>query len=65
MNKLSDRFLDIGEYVPAPDDHILICRCEEITKGEILCMMASLLLQRCEDIYVQVWDFVRDRLVRN
>lgn len=35
MDKLNDRFLDIGEYVPAPDDHILICRCEEITKGEI------------------------------
>lgn len=35
MNKVNDRSRDIGEYVPAPDDDMLICRCEEITKGEI------------------------------
>jgi len=35
MNILSDRSRDIGPYVPAPDDDMLICRCEEITKGEI------------------------------
>ena len=35
MNKVNDRSRDIGEYIPAPDDDILICRCEEITKGEI------------------------------
>lgn len=23
------------EYVPAPDDDTIVCRCEEITKGEI------------------------------
>lgn len=35
MNRLCDRLIDIGEYIPAPDDGILVCRCEEITKGEI------------------------------
>lgn len=35
MSKLYDRSGDIGEYVPAPDDDMIICRCEEITKGEI------------------------------
>lgn len=35
MNQVNDRSRDIGEYVPAPDDGMIICRCEEITKGEI------------------------------
>lgn len=35
MNKINDRLRDIGTYIPAPDDDMLICRCEEITKGEI------------------------------
>lgn len=35
MIKANDRFKDIGEFIPQPDDDILICRCEEITKGEI------------------------------
>ncbi len=35
MSKLNDRSGDIGEYIPAPDDDMIICRCEEITKGEI------------------------------
>ena len=35
MNTVNDRSRDIGEFVPAPDDDMLICRCEEITKGEI------------------------------
>ena len=35
MDKLSDRLMDIGDYISAPDDDILVCRCEEITKGEI------------------------------
>ena len=30
-----DRSADIGGFVPQPDDDMLICRCEEITKGEI------------------------------
>jgi len=35
MSKIIDRSIDIGEFIPAPDDDIIICRCEEITKGEI------------------------------
>ena len=35
MKSINDRSIDIGEYIPAPDDDMLICRCEEITKGEI------------------------------
>ena len=35
MNEVNDRSRDIGPYVPQPDDDMLICRCEEITKGEI------------------------------
>lgn len=35
MNKVNDRSRDIGKYIPQPDDNMIICRCEEITKGEI------------------------------
>ena len=35
MNNVNDRSRDIGPFVPGPDDDMLICRCEEITKGEI------------------------------
>ena len=35
MNSIVDRSKDIGEFVPQPDDDMIICRCEEITKGEI------------------------------
>lgn len=35
MNKKNDRNRDIGPFVPQPDDDLIICRCEEITKGEI------------------------------
>ncbi len=35
MSKVNDRSRDIGAFVPQPDDDMLICRCEEITKGEI------------------------------
>lgn len=30
-----DRSTDIGPYIKQDDDDIIICRCEEITKGEI------------------------------
>lgn len=30
-----DRSRSLGEFVPGPDDDLVICRCEEITKGEI------------------------------
>lgn len=35
MDKIIDRSIDIGEFVPEADDDMLICRCEEVTKGEI------------------------------
>lgn len=35
MNTVNDRNRDIGEFVSQPDDNRIICRCEEITKGEI------------------------------
>ncbi len=35
MNCVNDRSRDIGDFIPKEDDDMLICRCEEITKGEI------------------------------
>jgi NAD(P)H-nitrite reductase large subunit len=35
VSKVVDRSIDIGTYCPEADDHLIICRCEEITKGEI------------------------------
>lgn len=35
METIYDRTEDLGEYVPEPDDDRIICRCEEVTKGEI------------------------------
>lgn len=35
MARIIDRNDAIGEFVPQPDDDLVICRCEEITKGEI------------------------------
>ena len=32
---VNDRNREIGAFVPAPDDYMIICRCEEVTKGEI------------------------------
>ena len=32
---INDRSRDIGEFVAQADDEMIICRCEEITKGEI------------------------------
>ena len=36
MNNVNDRSRDIGPFVPGPDDDMLICRCEEISEGEIV-----------------------------
>lgn len=33
--KVFDRTKPIGEFMPQPDDDVIVCRCEEITKGEI------------------------------
>lgn len=35
METIYDRTEDLGEYIPEPDDDRIICRCEEVTKGEI------------------------------
>lgn len=35
MNQVNDRNRDIGQFNPASGDDMVICRCEEITKGEI------------------------------
>lgn len=35
MENIYDRSIDLGEMKPEPDDNTIICRCEEITKGEI------------------------------
>lgn len=35
MGKPIDRSRELGEFVPQPDDDLIICRCEEVTKGEI------------------------------
>ena len=35
MDNIYDRTIDLGEYKPEPDDDRIICRCEEVTKGQI------------------------------
>ena len=35
MTKRIERTLPEGDFIPRPDDLIIICRCEEITRGEI------------------------------
>ena len=35
VNTINDRSKTLKEFVPADDDDMIICRCEEITKGEI------------------------------
>lgn len=35
MISVDDKLKEIGAYEPQSDDDMLICRCEEVTKGEI------------------------------
>lgn len=35
MENIFDRSVDLGEFVPEPDDDMIVCRCEEVTKGQI------------------------------
>lgn len=35
MDCINDRSIDIGVFKPEADDSLIVCRCEEITKGEI------------------------------
>ncbi len=35
MIDIQEKLKEIGPYVEAVDDDLLVCRCEEVTKGEI------------------------------
>lgn len=35
MIDIQEKLKEIGGYTPEADDDMLVCRCEEITKGEI------------------------------
>jgi NAD(P)H-nitrite reductase large subunit len=35
MSKIIDRSKDIGKFIPQPDDDMVLCRCEEVTKGAV------------------------------
>lgn len=35
MISVDDRLKEIGEFISQPDDDMLVCRCEEVSKGEI------------------------------
>lgn len=35
MKDIQEKRKEIGPFIPGPDDDLLICRCEEVTKGEI------------------------------
>lgn len=35
MVDIQKKLKEIGPYVEGPDDNLLVCRCEEVTKGEI------------------------------
>ena len=35
MENIYDRIDALGEFTSQPDDDRIICRCEEVTKGEI------------------------------
>ena len=35
MVDIQAKLMEIGPFVEGPDDDLLVCRCEEVTKGEI------------------------------
>ena len=35
MVDIQKKLIEIGPFVEGPDDDLLVCRCEEVTKGEI------------------------------
>lgn len=35
MVDIQEKLKEIGVFVEEPDDELLVCRCEEVTKGEI------------------------------
>ena len=58
---MNDRSRDIGPFVPAPDDDMIICRCEEITKGSICTLIRGaqifLLMLRIKIEYGTILDY--------
>lgn len=32
---VTDRSIDLGEMCPEADDDLVVCRCEEVTKGDV------------------------------
>ncbi len=49
------------------DDNVIICRCEEITAGEVRKAMltALLILKALKGVPGQVWVYARDGRVKN
>ena len=35
MVDIQAKLKEIGSFVEGPDDNLLVCRCEEVTKGQI------------------------------
>lgn len=35
MIDIQEKLKEIGPFTEGPDDNMLVCRCEEVTKGEI------------------------------
>lgn len=35
MKDINDRTRDLGPFEPKPGDDMIVCRCEEVTRGEI------------------------------
>ncbi len=35
MIDIQEKLKEIGPYIEAEDDNMLVCRCEEVTKGEV------------------------------
>ena len=60
MESIYDRTVQLGEYVPEPDDDRIICRCEEVTKGEIRRAVHDGMFT-ITDISAVEWGFARDR----
>lgn len=62
-----DRSVQLGEFIPEPDDDRIVCRCEEVTKGEIRRAVhdGCLPLPKFGGICEQAWDCVKVRLVQS
>lgn len=63
METIMDRSIDIGKLIPQPDDDVIVCRCEEVTKGEIRQAVHDGMrtLNESEGICAQGWDYARGR----